>query len=164
MSNLNPHEQAPRRLVIQPNASLSWEWAGVFLASMCVVSFSIAGLFAWQGYWMILPFAGLEMAALAAGLCWSMRANHYREVVSVEESRVVIEAGYGKPEQRWEFQRSWAKVQLLTGPYRNSPSRISISSHGQACVLGGCLNEDEREAVATRLAHWVKRDGVRDQA
>lgn len=155
MSDPEPAESAEKRLVIQPNASLSLEWAGVFLASMCAVSFGIAGLFAWQGYWMVLPFAGLEMAALAAGLYWSLRANRYREVVSVTPDRVVIEAGRRGPEQHWEFARAWTRVRLLTGPYRNSPTRISVGSHGRACILGACLNEEERERVAARLARWV---------
>jgi len=149
-------EGAEHKLVIQPNASLSLEWAGVFFVSMCVVSFGIAGIFAWHGYWMVLPFAGLEMAALAAGLFWSLRGNVYREVVSIADDRVVIEAGRLKPERRWEFQRAWTQVRLLVGPHRNSPTRISVGSHGKSCILGSCLSEEEREQVAARLAQWVR--------
>lgn len=116
MSDPQPEQGAQRRLVIQPNASLSLEWAGVFFASMCIASFGIAGLFAWQGYWMVLPFAGLEMAALAAGLYWSLRANVYREVISITDDHVVVETGRQGPEQRWEFQRAWTRVRLLVGP------------------------------------------------
>lgn len=155
MSNPYPEQDVQRQLVIQPNASLSLEWAGVFFVSMCAVSFSIAGLFAWQGYWMVLPFAGLEMAALAAGLYWSLRANVYREVISVTQDHVVIEAGRHEPERRWEFLRGWTRVKLLDGPHRNSPTRISIGSHGQACILGGCLSDEERKIVSARLAQWV---------
>lgn len=148
-----------RRLVIQPNASLSTEWALAFLGSMCAVSFTIAGLFAWQGYWMILPFSGLEMAALAAGLYSAMRGNSYREVISVDEDRIVVEAGHRVPEKRWEFSRVWAQVRLEPGCNRNSPTHLSVRSHGRVCVLGGCLSDEEREQVAAQLHNWVHKPG-----
>lgn len=143
------------RLVIQPNASLSRRQALAFMGWMCVVSFGIAGLWAWQGYWMILPFAGLEMAALAGGLYWSMRHNGYREVIEVGGERITIEAGHHAPERRWSYQRAWTQVRLLEGPYRNSPTRLMLGSHGQYCVLGQCLSNAERSAVAERLRGWT---------
>lgn len=144
------------RLVIRPNASLSVEHAYVFFAGMCMVSFGIAGILAWQGFWMVLPFAGLEMAALAAGLWWGMRDNAYREVISVADDVIRVEAGRHQPERRWEFQRAWAQVRLEPGPYVTSPSRLWLGSHGQGCVLGQCLTDEERAAVACRLRRWLR--------
>lgn len=151
-----------RRLVIRPNASLTLEWAVVFMISMCAVSFGIAGVFAWLGFWMVLPFAGLEMAALAAGLWWSMRDNVYREVVSVEDDRVRVEAGRHGPETIWEFPRAWTQVRLEAGPHLTSPSRLWVGSHGRGCVLGRCLTDGEREAVAGRLRRWVRESQPRN--
>lgn len=157
MSDRRTPECESKQLVIQPNASLTLGWALVFMASMCVLSFGIAGVLAWLGYWMVLPFAGLEMAALAAGLWWSMRDNVYREVVSVEADRVRVEAGRHGPETTWEFQRAWTQVRLQAGPHLTSPSRLWLGSHGRGCVLGRCLTEEEREAVAERLRQWVRQ-------
>lgn len=146
----------PKRLVIQPNASLTLGWAIAFMASMCAVSFGIAGVLAWLGYWVVLPFSGLDMAALAAGLWWSMRDNAYREVVSVEHDRVRVEIGRRTPESVWEFQRAWIQVRLQAGPHITSHSRLWVGSHGRGCVLGRCLTDEEREAVANRLRQWVR--------
>lgn len=150
--------QAPgrfKRLVIRPNASLTPRWAVAFMASICMLSFGIAGVFAWQGFWMVLPFAGLEMIALGAGLWWSMRDNAYREVVSVDDERVRVEVGRHRPERCWTFRRVWTQVRVESGPHLTSPSRLWIGSHGRGCVLGRCLTEDEREQVAGRLRQWV---------
>lgn len=159
MLERQPAEGVYKRLVIQPNASLAIGWALVFWGWMSLVSFTIAGLFAWRGFWMILPFAGLEMVALALGLYWSMRNNVYREVISVVGDRVVVEAGRHVPEQRWEFLKTWAQVQLEPGIYRNSPTRLSVRSHGRVCVLGRCLSDEEREQVAVRLRNWIRNAG-----
>lgn len=149
-------EVASKRLVIRPNASLSYGWAAAFMLFMCVVSCGIAGALAYLGYWMVLPFSGLEMVALAIGLWWSMRDNTYREVVSVDCDQVRVETGRGMPENAWEFQRAWAQVRCQPGARRNSHSRLWIGSHGCGCVLGRCLTDDERETVARRLRQWVR--------
>lgn len=158
MSDAHAPDAAEKRLVIRPNASLTPHWAGVFLASMCVVSFGIAALLAWQGFWVVLPFAGLEMLALAGGLWWSLRGNRYREVVSVYGDRVCVEAGRARPERRWEFQRAWVQVRLQPGAGRNSPNRLLVTSGGWGCELGRCLTDEEREEVAERLRRWVRPD------
>lgn len=156
MSDTQTPTEADKRLVIQPNASLTPRWAVAFLASMCTVSFGIAGLFTWMGYWVVLPFAGLEMLALAAGLWWSVRDNAYREVVSVDGERVRVEAGRGSPQRRWEFQRAWLQVRLQPGEHRNGPTRLLVTSSGRGCELGRCLTDEEREEVAERLRRWVR--------
>lgn len=156
MSDTQAPSGAEKRLVIQPNASLTPRWAAAFLASMCAVSFGIAGAFALLGYWMVLPFAGLEMLALAAGLWWSMRDNAYREVVSVTGDQVRVEAGWGRPARRWEFQRQWLQVRLQAAERRNRPTRLLIVSSGSGCELGRCLTDEEREEVAERLRRWIR--------
>jgi len=156
MATSEPAACVPRQIVIRPNASLSPYWAGVFLASMCVVSFGIGGLFAAHGYWMVLPFAGLEMAALAAGLWVSLRHNGYREVVSVYDDRVVLEKGLGEPESCAEFPRAWTQVRLEDGPSRNSATRLMVSSGGRGCELGRCLTDGEKREVAGRLRQLLR--------
>lgn len=156
MSNIQTPAGEGRQLVIQPNASLTLQWAIAFMVFMCVVSFGIAGVLAWFGYWMILPFSGLEMAALGTGLWWSMRDNVYREVVSVDFDRVRVETGRYVPENTWEFQRAWTQVRLDRSSHMNSHPRLWIGSHGRGCILGGCLTDEEREAVARRLRQWVR--------
>lgn len=159
MPERQPGNGVCKRLVIQPNASLTTGWAWVFFGWMFAVSFTIAGLLAWRGFWVVLPIAGLEMAALALGLYVSMRNNVYREVISVVGGRVVVEAGRYAPEQRWEFLQAWVQVRLESGAYRNSPTRLSVRSHGRECVLGRCLNDEEREQVAMRLRKWLRIAG-----
>lgn len=156
MSKDQRPEVESRRLVIQPNASLTLDWAIAFMVFMCFVSFTIAGVLAWLGFWMVLPFASLEMGALGAGLWWSMRDNVYREVVSVDFDRVRVETGRYTPENTWEFQRAWTQVRLQRGPQVNSHPRLWIGSHGRGCVLGHCLTDGELEAVARRLRQWVR--------
>ena len=71
------------RVISRPNCSLNWRQTMRFYAWMCVVSIGIALVFAVQGIWMILPFAGAELLALGVALYWVACRTHECEVVSV---------------------------------------------------------------------------------
>jgi len=52
------------QIVLQPNNSMTWQATRYFLLTLMLISFTMATLFLWQGYWMILPFSVLEMSIL----------------------------------------------------------------------------------------------------
>jgi uncharacterized membrane protein len=145
------------QLVIGPNASMSVRQAVWFMAWMCAVSLAIGGFFALKGFWPILPFAGLELVALAAALAVSLRRNRYREVVDFDQDAIRVEVGeIGRGAGlQVRFTRSSTRVLLETGPYRNSPSRLLLSSQGQSLELGRCLTDEERQRLAARMRELI---------
>lgn len=154
------------RLVIGPNASMSRVMALCFFASISVVTLGLALALAAQGYWPVLPFAGLELSALAAALWVSLRRNAYREVIRVDAESVRVEFGTLRAgaQASCEVSRSATRAWLEQGPYRNSPSRLILSGNGQRIELGRCLTDDERAALCRRLKEvlhpgWVPRSG-----
>lgn len=157
MSSGETCETPVRSLVIAPNGSLSSGQAQWFFAGMCGLSIVIASILTWQGLWLIWPFAGLEMGMLAVGLYTSLRNNGYREVVSVYEDRLEVDAGRGMPQRHWEFPRLLTQVRLRPGEGVNSPSHLLVTRYGRGCELGRCLTDEERAQVAERLADWVRR-------
>ena len=141
------------RLVIGPNASLTPRQACWFMASVSAVALTVAGVFAAQGLWPILPFAGLELGALGTALWVSLRRNRYREVLAFEGGRVRV--GFG-----WEGQgavaeidwpRAWTRVELLAGQTRRDPTELRLLNSGQVLRLGRCLTDEERERLGRRL-------------
>ncbi len=156
-SDANMHHSVNTRLVIGPNASMSVRQAVWFMAGMCSVSLAIGGFFAVKGFWPILPFAGLELAALAAALTVSLRRNRYREVVDFEDEEIRVEVGeVGRGAGlKVRFTRSGTRVLLESGPYRNSPTRLLLSSQGQQLELGRCLTDEERERLAARMRELI---------
>jgi uncharacterized membrane protein len=145
------------RLVIGPNASLDVRTAVLFMAGLGGLWLVIGGFFAWRGYWPILPFAGLELLALAAALAVSLRRNRYREVLCFEDERIRIEVGElgkGVAASR-ELPRSATRVLLARGPYRNSPTQLWLSCAGQTIELGRCLADDDKDRLAARIRELV---------
>lgn len=117
-----------------------------------------AGYCAALGFWPVLPFAGLEMAALAAALVVAMRRNAYREVVSFARDKVVVEfgiAGVGA-QARVELPRGWARAWIERGERRNEATRLLLGASGQRVEIGRCLTDAEREGLVERFKSLLR--------
>ena len=66
-----PATEPGHRIELAPNCSLTPRSARRFVGGLALVTFMTAGFFALQGFWPILPFAGLEIGLL----WWAVRAS-----------------------------------------------------------------------------------------
>ena len=145
------------RLVIGPNASLSWREGNAVVLLMGMVSVSI-GVFFWaHGLWPVMPFCGLEFAAFAAGLWVSLRRNAYREVITFEDDRIRVEFGTLRQpaSASVELRRAQTRAVIEPGPYRNSPTRLVFECCGQRVEVALCLTDDERLALRQRVRQLI---------
>jgi uncharacterized membrane protein len=145
------------RILLAPHRSLSRREARWFLASLCVPSLTIALLMTARGYWPVLPFAGLELAAVAAALWFNMRQAGDTQQIVVSEDGVTIETRCRGRIIHSEFSRHWARVKLRRAKTPWHPSRLTIESHGRSCELGSFLTEEARCALAGRLRRLIGR-------
>ncbi|MEL7448381.1 MAG: DUF2244 domain-containing protein [Pseudomonadota bacterium] len=145
---------------ISPNCSLTPRQAWLFYGWVSVASLSLAGLFALQGYWPVLPFAGLELAVLGIALLITMKRGRYREVISISSQEIVVERGEADDREEQRFPRAWAQVRLESARARTHPSRLLISAHGKGLEVGACLTESERTGLFRRLRELVKDPAV----
>ena len=152
-----------QRVVIRPNQSLSWRQSMIFLGATAVPLVLISVVLATQGFWLILPFAGLEIAALFVCIYLVAHACRRRQVVSIGDNRVTVEKGRergrgsesGGPELRVEFARSWVKVELTPATKRWHPRRLWIGSSGERVEIGEFLVEEEKAELATQLQRML---------
>lgn len=145
------------QIVVRPNQSLSWRGNVVFFAMIGTVAMSVAGGFAWLGFWPILPFAGLELAALGWALYHCARRGQWREVISIDADQVEVAAGRTRPERRWSANRHWTRVVLEPGRHRGHPTRLLLRSAGRAVEVGAFLTEEERLRLAGLLREALPR-------
>lgn len=143
-------------IVVRPNRSLSWRGNQIVIASIAVVSLLIAGGFASLGYWMMLPFAGLELAALTAGLYVCARRLGHCEVIDVSGDKVSVESGYRRPQQRVEMLRAWVRVAWESRGHR---SGLFLRSQGREVEVGACLSEEEKRLLERQLRALIQPQG-----
>ncbi len=140
------------RFVLQPNRSISWRSTVVFYAILATVSLAVAAGFAALGYWLVLPFTGLELLALAIALYVVARHCWQREIVSIDSDAIRIERGRNQPSECFELSRQWARAVLEQPEHPWRPSRLLIRNNSHSVEVGRFLNEGERLELATSLA------------
>ena len=137
-----------RNCSIAPNALL---W---ILASMMLVSFGFGAGFAFLGAWMVLPFAGLEMLALAAAFYVNGRHAGDYECIRIDGGRLVVDVGDAERIVRHEFNPAWAR---LVGRRLGNDYHVLLRSHGKELEIGRHLDAQARAALTAQLRHCLAR-------
>jgi uncharacterized membrane protein len=142
-------------IILTPNNSASWRFNKLVIASLASIAGIISVFFLVQGLWLILPFSGLEILALYAGLYHCVRANFTTEVITFRDHIVTVERGRKSIEETWEYPRSWSKIFVRNPQFRGYPKKIFIRSHGRELELGAFLNKDDKDTLIKKLKHVV---------
>ncbi|MDY6946589.1 MAG: DUF2244 domain-containing protein [Pseudomonadota bacterium] len=146
---------AQRVLELAPHRSLTRKTARIFIALVAAPTFAVALVFTAQGFWPVLPFAGLEIGLLTWAVRASMRSGLQRETITVTQDAVIIRHWDRRGVQSAVFPRHWARVTLHAPPAALHPSRLVLESRGRAREVGRFLTEDERRSLAVRLQQLV---------
>jgi uncharacterized membrane protein len=112
--------------------------------------------FTLHGFWIVLPFAGFEIAVLGVAFYLCLSRSQIREVISVNADVVTVEKGRHAPEDRWECPRAWTQIRLERSPLKWYPSRLVIAYLGRQVEIGKFLNEEERRKLAGELQQAVR--------
>ena len=86
--------------VLKRNCSASPMQLATVFGSLVAVSFAFGAAFAALGFWMILPFAGLELIAIAAAFVWIGRHATDVERIELSGDRLVVESAEGARRSR----------------------------------------------------------------
>jgi uncharacterized membrane protein len=152
------------RIVLTPNRSISWPLLLRFYLFTCLLSFSIAGLFTLLGYWIVLPFSGLEMMALGLGLYFASRKIYRQEVITIDKVNIKIEKGHINPVNIWVFDSHWVNIETeKTKGYRNN-IKIMMGSHGKYIELGSFLTKLDKESLVFELNKGILFRGLMGRA
>ncbi len=144
-----------RLIELTPRCSLTPTSARALVAVVGASTFGVAAIYALQGMWPVLLFAGLEIALLAWAVRASMRAGSARESIAIDEHSITVRSSGPAGEHFSVFPRHGSAVKLHAPSTALHPSRLMFESRGQACEVGRFLTEDERRSLAARLKQLV---------
>jgi uncharacterized membrane protein len=138
--------------VLKRNCSASPLQLAIVFGSLVAVSFAFGVAFAALGFWMILPFAGLELAAMAAAFVWVGRHAADVERIELIDQRLVIDRVVASRRSRWEFDATRVRVRLdETGAGDRVRARVQVSGSGQLVEIGRHLIDAGRVRLAREL-------------
>ena len=131
-------------VVLKRNCSMSPRALLLAFGLIAAIAAAIATAFAVLGAWLFLPFAGLEIAVLAAAFWLTARhATDYERIERMGES-LVVDVGEGARERRHEFDARRARVGLDGG-------RVVLVAPRVRLEVGRHLDAASRAGFATEL-------------
>jgi uncharacterized membrane protein len=141
---VSSNRTATRLMIIaRPNQSATWNANLLLLLALAIPVFSIAIFFAVLGAWLILPFAGVELLALAAALYRVSWKQQYRHVITVSDDDVCIDKGYHTPLQHWQFARQNAGLTITVQPHPSDSPELCVHDRHESVTLGEFLNRED---------------------
>ena len=145
---LDPSSTLVAEFVCRRNCSIGPRAMMLVFASLAALSFGVGGVFAALGPWMILPFAGIEMAALALALVLCGRRAGDLERIRLLSHLLTVEHVHGSRRVVHEFNPQWARLEIVHGALS---IRVMLSQAGRKLELGGHLGLQQRGAFARAL-------------
>ena len=130
--------------------------AAVF-GSLVAVSLAFGAVFAVLGLWMVLPFVGLELVALAAAfLCYGRHAADV-ERIELANDKLTVERIEADRSRRWEFDQRGVRVEVdERGNGLGVRVQVLVTSRGEQVEVGRHLLDDGRAALARELRTALK--------
>jgi uncharacterized membrane protein len=133
---------------IKRNCSISPRDLLLVLAFAACVSLGIAAGFALLGAWPILPFAGLEVLALAVAFYVNGRHAADYERIVLSGQKLLVEASDAGRVELHEFNPLWLR---LDERHLGHDLRLLLCSRGRELEIGRHLDTERRASLAERL-------------
>jgi uncharacterized membrane protein len=135
--------EAGFRVVLKRNCSISPRGLLLAYGMLAALSVGIAVGFALFGAWLILPFAGLELALLAGAFWLTARHAADHERIELSRGRLRIEVREGECLQRYEMDARLARVRWEEGHVmlRAPQAELELGRHLEAEARAGFAAE-----------------------
>ena len=149
-----------RVFVISPSYQADWHLSARFLMLTGAVLFLMCLYFLNLGLWLIVPFAGLEFAALAWALWVSAEKSHEKNVLKISQDKVTLEKGKRERTSTTSFDRIWCEVVLEYLPRPWKHSQLFLRTRDVKVEFAEFLDTDEHKALARELKPAIGAVGV----
>jgi uncharacterized membrane protein len=134
--------------VARRNRSLSEAGLLLSFGGLMLVVALIATGFALLGAWLVLPFAGIEIAILGFAVNWVLRHARDFEFICLKGGMLEIEIADGGSRTLRQFNPHWARLVIES---RGNATRLALRSHGKEFEIGRHLNAEDRRGLAREL-------------
>lgn len=141
-------------ITLRPNNSISGRGRLIVVGVLAFMSLAVAIAFGLIGAWMVLPFAGLELAALAYAFYYMhCHVNDFESITIEGDTLKVVQYSYSQ-QKEFSFNRYWVKV--ITKVLPCGDELLFLSAHGKEIEFGGrYMNNEQRLVLAQQLKQYV---------
>lgn len=143
-----------KQLKLTPDASLNWR-SNVKVISFILSLHLLIGIGFWlAGAWLILPFAGLEIAIFSISLYVVSRKLHSHEIITIDNSKLTFKKGYRASQLL--FQLELKSIQFSHKPLDHSAndSALFIYAPTGQHQVGQYLHHRDIKKIVSVLREW----------
>lgn len=135
---------------LTPSRSLDARGFAILMGVVVAFNAFSAWRMASLGGWPILPFLGLDVAAIFLAFLVNYRSGRQVERIRLDQRALTVaHRGPGGEARDWSFEPSWVKVAF---DERARPSgRVTITANGKGVAVAEFLSPRERREVVAAL-------------
>ena len=139
--------------VFRRNCSLTPKQLLHWYLSLCAITLLVATGFLLAGFWIVLPFAGLEL--LLVGTAFVVYARHAAdyEMIELQPNQLLLEMADGTKLTQLTWSPQWAKLSY-NGKYK---APLLFSHKGQQVKIGRFIAEKDKSALHRELKAALAR-------
>lgn len=138
-----------REWIARPNCSLTPAVRRGVIGCVLAISLLVTTGFVLAGAWMVLPFSGLELAALLFALRAIRRADQSYESVRLENGQLIVSSHLPHLNLEQRFPAGWARVSLESDG--DGDALLCIRAHGRSSHIGRLMTGAERQRLVAEL-------------
>jgi uncharacterized membrane protein len=143
-----PPDQPPQIWIAVPNRSLGPHGRTACLAAIAAITIAIGAGAAALGAWPVLPFAGLEVALVAAAFRVLARHDGDYERLEIEGGKVRLQTRRAARFHEMEGHAPWARLLVRERPGRCG---LGLRYAGRTVEFGRLLTDGKRREWAAEL-------------
>jgi uncharacterized membrane protein len=129
------------------NCALAPAQLAACFGALALVSLGVATAWAAAGAWVVVPFACIEVGALAvAFVAYGRHAVDFERIV-VDADRVRVESTHGPRTRRWEGERRRVRVEYGGG----RREMVRLVARDETIEVGRFVLEQDRPGLAKEL-------------
>lgn len=131
------------QIILTPNRSATWHHNLQIIGLLSTVVFIISAFWAYMGVWIIMPFAGAELAAVAYFIYRTSHNTHQKEVITFDKDSVTLERGRHAPHVQYAFFKPQCEFIITRPRHYLSAATVTLEHFDEKFELGRFLNRHD---------------------
>lgn len=141
------------KVTFKPNSALTADNKIKVVVLLATIPTLIGVGFSLIGAWLVLPFVGLEILALAIAFYYINNHEADYESISIDGDSLVVERCTAQQISQDVINPYWVKI--LQHKLPNGELHLYLQSHGKEIEVGRYLTREQRELLAKQLKQRV---------
>jgi uncharacterized membrane protein len=136
-------------VTFKPNSSLTADGKLKVILLLSVIPCLIGIGFSAMGVWLVMPFVGIELLALAYAFYYVNTHEGDYETITIDGDKLKIETCIQGQVKQQDLNVYWTK--LVQRELENGELHLGFISHGKEINVGKYLTRAQRETIAVQL-------------